>query len=79
MWEILSIIGRFDMPMLRHALSGTEYHDNGDGTVLVVGKNGKTGVFTRSGEWISGERRTADTEMCRWVSFSDRKSYFRRV
>lgn len=56
------------MVMLRHPLSGTEYHRNSDGTIRVVGKNGVEGNFTRIGNWISGERRTADPGLCRWVS-----------
>lgn len=55
------------MVMMRHPLSGTEYHRNEDGTVRVAGK-GVEGRFTRTGAWISGERRTADPGLCRWVS-----------
>jgi hypothetical protein len=55
------------MVMMRHPLSGTEYHRNEDGTVRVAGK-GVEGRFTRTGTWISGERRTADPGLCRWVS-----------
>jgi hypothetical protein len=56
------------MVMLRHPLSKTEYHRNDDGTVRVVGKDGTQGCFSRLGDWISGERRTADAAMCRWVA-----------
>ena len=56
------------MVMLVHPLSNTEYHRNTDGTVRVVGKNGVEGLFTRDGEWISGERKTADAAMCQWIS-----------
>lgn len=56
------------MVMMRHPMSGTEYHRNEDGTVRVVGKNGVDGNFTRLGVWISGERRTADPGLCRWVA-----------
>lgn len=55
------------MVMMRHPLSGTEYHRNEDGTVRVIGK-GIEGHFTRIGTWISGERRSADPGLCRWVS-----------
>lgn len=54
--------------MLRHPLSRTEYYRNEDGTVRVVGKDGKEGNFTRLGVWISGERKTADPNMCRWMA-----------
>lgn len=55
------------MVMMRHPLSRTEYHRNEDGTVRVVGR-GLEGTFTRTGVWISGERRTADPSLCRWVA-----------
>lgn len=56
------------MVMLRHPLSLTEYHRNEDGTVRVIGKNGVEGTFTRSGKWISGQRRTADPALCHWIA-----------
>lgn len=56
------------MVMMRHPLSGTAYYRNEDGTIRVVGKNGVEGRFSRIGNWISGERRTADPGLCRWVS-----------
>ncbi|HKY82160.1 MAG TPA: hypothetical protein VJM09_11905 [Sphingobium sp.] len=67
------------MAMLRHALSGTAYYSNEDGTVRVVGRNGVEGLFTRTGEWISGERKTADAGMCKWVADSDLARTFRRA
>lgn len=56
------------MVMLRHPLSGTEYVRLDDGNVLVRGRDGVEGVFDREAVWISGERRTADPGLCRWVS-----------
>ena len=53
------------MVMMRHPLSGTAYYRNEDGTIRVVGKNGVEGRFSRIGNWISGERRTADPGLCR--------------
>lgn len=55
------------MVMIRHPLSRTEYYRNEDGTVLVSGK-GKEGIFNRSGQWLSGVRRTADAALCQWVA-----------
>lgn len=55
------------MVMMRHPLSGTEYHRNEDGTVRINGR-GIEGHFTRTGKWMSGERKTADPGLCRWVS-----------
>lgn len=56
------------MVMLLHPLSGTEYRRLEDGTVLVRGRDGVEGIFDRNAAWISGERRTADPGLCRWVS-----------
>lgn len=56
------------MVMCRHPLSGTEYYRNSDGTVRVVGRNGVDGIFGRDGAWLSGERRTADPALCKWVA-----------
>ena len=51
---------------LRHPLNGHIYTALPDAFVE-VDKNGKTGIFDRYGAWVSGEVRTADPEMCRWV------------
>ena len=62
--------GGVKMAMLRHPLSGTEYHleDEDDCRVRVVGKTGVEGHFSRAGVWIAGERRTADAAMAQWVA-----------
>ena len=52
---------------IRHALSGAIYEEGGDDTVL-VSKGDVSGVFGRNGDWISGELRSADPEMCRWLT-----------
>ena len=60
------------MVMIRHPLSGTEYHRNGDGTVSVVKvTTGVSGTFDREGLWLHGERRTADAALCMWVADGD--------
>ncbi|NMH98232.1 hypothetical protein [Pseudonocardia acidicola] len=51
---------------LRHPFSGHIYAAIGDGLVE-VDKAGKRGVFDRYGCWQSGEVRSADVEMCRWL------------
>jgi hypothetical protein len=58
------------MVALRHPLSGTVYEQINDppGAVRVVGKDGAEGIFDDSARYLSGERRTADIGMCRWVS-----------
>lgn len=55
------------MPKIRHPLSGSVY-DMADDGLVVVEKDGQTGRFDRDGNWISGDIRTADPELCRWVS-----------
>ena len=55
--------------MIRHPLSRTEYHRNADGTVLVIKPStGVSGTFDRDGNWLHGERRTADAALCMWVA-----------
>ena len=51
---------------LRHPLSGAIYELDDDGRVVVSG-DGISGVFTGDGEWITGDLRVVDPEMCRWV------------
>lgn len=56
------------MPRFKHPLSGTVYERLEDGTVQVTG-NGSEGIFDKYGNWISGERRTADPGLCIWVAY----------
>jgi hypothetical protein len=56
------------MPALLHPISRTEYSRRQDGKVIVRDKNGVEGLFDNNGNWISGERRTADAALCRWVA-----------
>jgi hypothetical protein len=51
---------------LEHPLSGTVYTSLGDGRVEVV-KGDARGLFDMQGDWVSGDLRIADPEMCRWV------------
>lgn len=55
------------MRQLRHPLSGAIYEEADSGTVKVT-KGDLSGVFARNGQWLGGELRTADPEMCRWVA-----------
>jgi hypothetical protein len=52
---------------LRHPLSGTRYERTPDGHVC-VGEGDDAGLFTADGQWISGVRRAADPQLCRWVA-----------
>lgn len=51
---------------LEHPFSGAVYADLGDGRVEVI-KGELRGIFDFRGAWVSGELRTADAELCRWV------------
>jgi hypothetical protein len=52
---------------MRHPMNGTLYGKTEDGSVL-VGEHGDEGVFDGDGRWMSGLRRLADPQMCRWVA-----------
>jgi hypothetical protein len=58
------------MRACRHPLSGSiyEYADDGVGPVLVTKDGGASGRFTSDGVWVSGDVRSADPEMCRWIA-----------
>ena len=51
---------------LEHPFSGAIYTGLEDGRVEVV-KGAVRGIFDFRGAWVSGELRTADPELCRWV------------
>lgn len=55
------------MRQLWHPLSGAIYEEAGDDRVKVTDRAGVTGVFTGDGRWVSGDLRTADAEVCRWI------------
>jgi len=55
---------------LRHPLSGAIYELDPNGNVMVT-QSGMVGVFTRNGEWLAGELRQADPELCRWIKSGD--------
>ncbi|HEY2834704.1 MAG TPA: hypothetical protein VGJ14_19965 [Sporichthyaceae bacterium] len=51
---------------LEHPFSAAVYAGLADGRVEVT-KDGRTGIFAMDGSWLSGELRTADPELIRWV------------
>ena len=55
------------MRQIRHPLSGALYDLNEDGTVT-VSKDGLDGRFSSEGQWLSGELRTADPQLCGWMA-----------
>lgn len=55
------------MRSIKHALSGATYDLRADGNIE-VSKDGRSGVFTSTGTFISGEVRHADPHMCLWIA-----------
>jgi len=51
---------------LEHPFSGAVYAGLPDGRVEVT-KDGRSGIFDMAGRYVSGELRTADPELIRWV------------
>ena len=51
----------------RHALSGALYEVDADGNVHVE-QDGRRGVFTARGQYLSGDVYTADPHMCLWLA-----------
>ena len=56
---------------LRHPLTGDTYTQRDADTVLVETSDGRSGLFTRDGEWIRGEVREADPHMAGIVCAPD--------
>ena len=55
------------MHQRRHPLSGAIYEVRDDGN-LDVSLNGKTGVFTPDGDYVSGDVHHADPHLCGWLA-----------
>ena len=51
----------------RHPLSGAIY-DVGDDGLVHVDLDGKVGVFTATGDWVSGDLHQADPQLCGWLA-----------
>lgn len=62
------------MRRIEHALSGATYEwaDDDIGPVQVTDRRGSRGRFDRDGRWVSGDLRTADPELCRWITSGGR-------
>ncbi len=52
---------------LKHMISGHTYRRIEDGVVEVETPDGKTGRFTEHAEYIEGDVKSADIQMCSWV------------
>ena len=49
-----------------HPFTGALHEQDGDGNIRVT-LDGAEGIFTIRGEWISGELRECDPQLCGWV------------
>ncbi len=56
------------MAMIRHPLNKAEYHRVNENLVRVVSGNGYEGFFDRRGNWVSGDRKSADPALCMYVA-----------
>lgn len=57
---------------IKHPFTGALYERHGDGNpyqIKVTDSDvGKTGIFTYEGEWIEGDLRYCDPQLCGWVA-----------
>jgi len=52
---------------IKHPLSGATYDLLEDGTIQLVMKDGRRGVFDKHGRWLSGDVKQADPHLCLWI------------
>ena len=52
---------------LRHPLSGHVYERGDDGLVHVTNGKGTVSKFTAAGDWVEGDVRNADPNLCDWI------------
>ena len=52
---------------MKHMISGHVYHRLEEGRVEVTTPDGRTGLFDEYAEYISGDVKSADIQMCSWV------------
>lgn len=55
------------MQGLYHPFSKALYERHDNGTIRVTDGD-VSGVFTHEGEWIEGELRSCDPQLCGWVA-----------
>ena len=66
------------MRSIRHPLSGALYDLQDDGTVRVE-KDGKVGLFSKDGVYLSGDVYQADPHLCVWIGGRSVRSGRRRL
>jgi hypothetical protein len=64
---------------IRHPLSGAAYDLLDDGTVQVVTRDGRTGIFDQHGHWLSGEPKQADPHLCLWIGGKELPNRFQQA
>ncbi len=52
---------------IRHPFTQALYEQDGEGNIIVTDGD-RTGRFTSEGEWIDGELRECDPQLCGWVA-----------
>ena len=67
------------MRTIEHPLSGALYDLCEDGTIQVVTRTKLTGIFDKTGRWLSGEVRQADPQMCLWIGGAELTNRFQQA
>ncbi len=49
-----------------HPFTGALHEQDGEGNIRVT-LDGKAGTFTIEGEWLAGDLRECDPQLCGWV------------
>jgi hypothetical protein len=52
---------------LKHPFTLALYEQDGHGNVRVSTRDGKVGLFSPEGVWISGEVFESDPQLCGWI------------
>lgn len=55
------------MSGIRHPFTGHLYEDASESRVRVTAADGRSGLFTAGGQWLEGDLKEADPQLCGWV------------
>jgi len=58
---------------IRHPFTGALYEPEGEGFVRVT-LDGRSGLFSRAGQWLAGDLRDADIHLCGWTGSARARS-----
>jgi hypothetical protein len=67
------------MRTIRHPLSGGTYDLTEEGTIRVVDRDGRVGVFDATGTWISGDLKQSDPHLCLWIGGKELPNRFQQA